>query len=337
MSALDPSRVDEAAVPKRASVVVATRDRPEKLARTLDGLRRQAIGAYEVIVVDDGSDPPLSMLAPDAEPHLRIVRTQGTGRSEARNVGARLASGEILVFIDDDISVRPDFLGCHLGAHDEWSNALVTGAIRLPSEALRTPFGRFRQRLEDQGLPAERGPTPAAGFCAAGNTSMERARFLDLGGFDPALASAEDQDLALRHTAHGGLCCYVPEAEAIHDDDALDIRSYCRRVEWGAEQLIPFLQRHRELPENRRRVQLNGPVDWLREPPGALLRKLAKVALSRRAGLAGLFAIADWFEGSKPQSEALDSLYRLLLGIHLLRGHRAGLKLHAVGSRTAAG
>lgn len=241
-------------------------------------------------------------------------------------MGARAAVGDVLLFIDDDISVGPELSTCHLRAHEEWPEALVAGAIRLPPEALHTPFGLFRQRLEDDGMPQVRGPVQAANFCAAGNTSIRRARFLAVDGFDPELASAEDQDLALRHSSRGGRIVYLPEASGIHEDDALDIRSYCRRAEWGAEALIPFLERHPELPDNRRRIEVNGPLDWASDSPHVLLRKLLKAALGGPTSLAILFGVAGWLERTAPESAALPRLYRLLLGIHLLRGHRAGLR-----------
>ena len=69
-------------------------------------------------------------------------------------------------------------------------------------------------------------------------------------GFDAVLASSEDQDLALRHTATGGRIAFVPEARVVHCDSALDIRSYCRRAEWGAEHMIPFCRRYPDWPAN---------------------------------------------------------------------------------------
>lgn len=217
-------------------------------------------------------------------------------------------------------------MSCHLRAHEEWPEALVTGAIRLPPEALHTPFGRFRQRLEEEGVPQVRGPVQAANFCAAGNTSIRRARFLALDGFNPELASAEDQDLALRHSSRGGRIVYLPEANGIHEDDALDIRSYCRRAGWGAEALVPFLERHPELPENRRRIEMNGPIDWAGDPAPVLARKLLKLALGRRVPLSALFAVAERLERSTPHSAALPRLYRLLIGIYLMRGFAAGFR-----------
>ncbi len=312
-----------------ASVVIATRDRPGALAETLAGVRNQDVGAggCEIVVVDDGSAPPLA--APQGAAHgpsVRLVRTPGAGRSAARNAGARAAAGRLLVFLDDDMSVGPDFVAAHLGAQRDWPGVLAVGAIRLPEQALATPFGRFRQRLEDSGVPTDRGLVAARNACAAGNMSLPRDSFLALGGFDVGLASGEDQDLALRHTAQGGAIAFLPEARAVHRDQALDIRSYCRRVEWGSEGVVAFCRRHVDWPDNRERMRTNGPLRPGRDGAGLTLRKLAKSALATPPGRAALFGVAAALERVAPHTASLERAYRLLLGIHVFRGFRKGLR-----------
>ncbi len=89
---------------------------------------------FEVIVVDDGSKTPLldsfatsCMQVPD---WLIVHRTENRGRSMARNEGAQLAKGEILLFIDDDILLPPDFIKQHACLHDNQSEpCFVHGRI----------------------------------------------------------------------------------------------------------------------------------------------------------------------------------------------------------------
>jgi glycosyltransferase involved in cell wall biosynthesis len=310
----------------RVSVVIPTRDRPDKLAETLEGLRHQTLSAeqYEVVVVDDGSTPPLSLDGSAQGPSLRCVRRAGGGRSAARNAGVAAAQGSLVVFVDDDISVRPPFLALHLGAQQEWPGALVCGAIRLPEAALATPFGRFRQEMEDRGVPRDRGWFASPGACAAGNQSITRLRFEALGGFDETLASAEDQDLALRHVESGGPLAFLPEAGVVHRDDALDLRRYCRRVERGSESLVAFCRKHPERPENRERLRVHGALDLGREPLALSWRKLLRVALAGRVATRALLAAATAVEPLLP-TRLLHVLYRALLGIHIFRGLRRGL------------
>lgn len=312
----------------KASVIIPTHNRADKLADMLDHLRRQSLASdnFEIIVVDDGSSPPVTLAEGARGPRCTLLRMEGLERSAARNRGAGIAEGEVLIFVDDDTVVRHDFVASHLGAHAEWPSALVVGANRLSDAALATPFGQFRQRLELKSLPERRGPTDRPNFCTAQNMSINRDVFRKLEGFAPDIISGEDQDLALRHTSRGGRIVFLPEAMTIHHDAALDVRSYCRRAEWGAHYLIAFCRRHPDWPDNVERERVNGPVRLGREPLKQSLRKLIKRAAASNAILAALFAAATLLERAAPDSPALDRVYRLLLGAHILLGYRKGLK-----------
>ncbi|MFY9572173.1 MAG: glycosyltransferase, partial [Blastocatellia bacterium] len=251
---------------------------------------------------------------------------EGVERSVARNKGAAAARGEKLVFVDDDMTVAHDFLSSHLKAQYEWPGALVVGGVRFSDNVLATPFGSFRKRLEQRGTPGIRGLTSRHNFCTAANLSVSRDSFRSLGGFDDLLRSGEDQDLALRHTSRGGQIAFIPEAEAIHNDSALDLRSYCRRAEWGAEHMVPFCKRYPEWPDNVERDRVNGPIQWDRVPISHNLRKLLKQAITLKPAIAVGFAIAEILERIAPASAVLDRIYRLLLGAHILRGYRKGLR-----------
>jgi len=320
-----------------ASVIIATHNRPEKLAETLSSLTRQdnEAGEYEIIVVDDGSKPPVVIDGGDEYPAAILVRVEALERSAARNRGAAVARGELLIFIDDDISVKPDFVAAHVRAHQDWPGVLAVGAISLPDEAITAPFGRFRQKLERHEVPPARGLTSSRNFCTAANMSISRDVFLALGGFDGSITSGEDQDFALRHTAGGGRIAFLPEAEAVHRDDSLDIRSYCRRAEWGSLNMIPFCRRYPDWPDNVERERVNGPIR-LSAPISETVRKIVKLVLTQRPIASVLFRAASFLEHSAPNSRALDRVYSVLLGIHIFRGYRKGLTLsHSSNQRSA--
>lgn len=310
----------------KLSVVVPTRNRPASLRETVGGLLHQRFPrtCYEIIVVDDGSDRPLTTQDLGGVGHVSVVRIDHGERSLARNRGAQAASGDVLLFVDDDMRPFAGLLQAHRAAHATWPGCLAVGAIRLPDALLEHPFGRFRQALEGHGLPRQRGLVTQANFASAANMSILRERFLALGGFDPALASAEDQDLALRHSAAGGTIAYLPDAVAVHDDSVTSLRAYCRRHEWGAQNAVPFVKRYPDWPENRERMTVNGPVRWREDSPGEVLKKAAKRFLSLPVALETLFASIDLVESRWPSSPQLPRLYRLALGVHLQRGFRRG-------------
>jgi len=316
----------------KLSVIIPTHNRPEKLEQILDCLRRQDVASadYEIIVVDDNSLPPVSLQRIEEGPETLLVRLDEAERSAARNTGAAAARGEILIFVDDDMKVGSEFISNHLRAHEVYPGALVVGAVRLPEEAMATPFGRFRQVLEDSGLPERSGPTSMKNFCTAQNMSIAKVLFFEIGGFESTIVSSEDQDFALRHSTRGGEIVFLPEARAIHCDDALDIRSYCRRAEWGSRNMNPFCLRYPDWPDNIERERVNGPLRFGSEPLSQSLRKIIKSALAMRPVRSTLFGVAALLERAVPESAALDRTYRLLLGAHIFRGYRKGLKLSEV-------
>jgi glycosyltransferase involved in cell wall biosynthesis len=321
----------------RVSVIIPTHNRPGKLATLLGCLRQQdlADADYEIIVVDDNSVPAVTLPSSADGPKVTLVRLDEIERSTARNTGAAVATGEWLVFLDDDMTVEDSFLCRHLSAHMTWPNTLVVGSIRLPDEAGLTAFGRFRQRLEDQGLPQKPGLASMSNFCTAANMSLSRELFLGIGGFDGAIISGEDQDFALRHTASGGRIVFWPEAKGIHWDTSLDIRSYCLRNEWGSKHMIPLCRRYPDRPDNVARHRVNGPLQFGREPFKQSLGKIVKSALAFKAVREILFFIAGRLEQRKDlNGPVLERVYRLLLGAHIFRGYRAGLRLYC-NSETA--
>ena len=99
----------------KLSVVTPTFNKRALLERTLAALRAQELPkgtGWEIVVVDDGStDDTAAWLAAQAavpgSPQLRVVSPGGNvGRARARNLGARAARGQWIVFIDDDIVAR---------------------------------------------------------------------------------------------------------------------------------------------------------------------------------------------------------------------------------------
>ncbi len=316
----------------KLSVIIPTHNRHDKLAMTLECLKHQDVAGYEyeIIVVDDGSSPRVLLPQNGPEPVCTLLRLEGVERSAARNRGSEVADSELLIFLDDDMTVNHDFISDHLRAHDEWPGALIVGSVRLTEEISATPFGRFRQKLEMWGVPVSRGLVSISNFCTASNMSISKRRFRELGGYDESIVSGEDQDLALRHTSNGGRIAFVPEALAVHHDKASDLKSYCLRAESGSEQMIAFCKRHPDWNENIEREGVNGPLRWGREPFLRSARKLVKSALTVRPIVALLFGAAFVLERGSPRSRVLDRVYRLLLGIHILRGYRNGVKRYGL-------
>ncbi len=100
---------DPASSVSPVSVVIATRNRPELLSLAIASVAAQTYpGLIETIIVYDQCEPVLSMAREDPLRPVRVTRTTDrVGLAAARNVGAGLAVGELLAFLDDDDEWEP--------------------------------------------------------------------------------------------------------------------------------------------------------------------------------------------------------------------------------------
>lgn len=119
MGAGERAEDDEPIVPDAAqpllSVIICTHNpRRDLLDWTLDSLRRQTIdpACYELIVVDNNSDPALDAAAldPDGTLGLKVVRESRPGLTFARIGGLNASRAEVLVYVDDDNALAEDYL-----------------------------------------------------------------------------------------------------------------------------------------------------------------------------------------------------------------------------------
>lgn len=93
------------------SVITPTYNRPEILREAIGSLLAQSFADWEMLVVDDGSEPSVQPIVDCyADPRLRYVRLEHAGRSVARNRGLELARGDLIGFLDDDDLYHPDKL-----------------------------------------------------------------------------------------------------------------------------------------------------------------------------------------------------------------------------------
>ena len=168
------------------SVVIATRDRAALLEGALRSLAAQVgAPAIEAIVVDNGSTDATRSVA---EAHgADYVYAAQPNRALARNAGVARASGEIVLFIDDDVVLPPFFVAAHARVHDANTFPhVVTGPIiNVPS-------------VDERPVPTFINASNAF-FCTC-NASLPRNTFQSVGGFDESFDEYgwEDTELGAR-------------------------------------------------------------------------------------------------------------------------------------------
>ena len=117
------------------SVVIPTYNKLSRLQYVIKGLEMQNArrDQFEVIIVNDGSTDQTQQYLESIQPNfaLEVVEQENKGQAVARNKGIAKAKGDIILFIDDDILIPPDFIENHIYAHKMNPNTIVLGKINL--------------------------------------------------------------------------------------------------------------------------------------------------------------------------------------------------------------
>lgn len=224
------------------SVVIPTRDRPERLAETLLALAGETdAGAFEVIVIDDGSAAPSSNLAgvlPPLPYALRFARQEPKGPAAARNLGIGLASGRRILLLGDDTRPAPGCLGRHLaaggGSDTPGADRAVQGFIDWDPTREITPLMAFLAPAGPQFYFAGLRDGQPISFRAVlgSNFSAPRSFFL-AEPFDETFAAAavEDTELAWRWQRRHFPMVFCAGAVAWHHHPYSEIASFLARQE----------------------------------------------------------------------------------------------------------
>jgi GT2 family glycosyltransferase len=206
------------------SVIIPCHGRHRLIADLLRLLEIQTLSRdrREILLVDDGSRPPLASRLPAAlRKNVRILRLRSRrGPAAARNLALEKAGGRIVLFLNSDAVPSPDLLEAHLAAQNGGrENAAVLGRFDShPSCAdlflrlcdlgeLIFPYQRLRPGIVQPG-----------NFFWTCNLSIRRSAVLRAGGFDPEFPypMQDDIELGFRLWKLGTGVIYHPEIECSH-------------------------------------------------------------------------------------------------------------------------
>jgi len=206
------------------SVVVATRNRATKLEACLASF--QSIDAagidWELVVVDNGSSDATAervqhLIASHRYP-LRLLREPAPGVSRARNRGAAESQGRILVFLDDDCYISPEFFRHALRIFADPALGFTAGRVE-PFDETDAPvsiFSMSQAKRFDAGGVILPGEMPGSGF------AVRREAWEQTGGYDERLGpgtrlrASEDVDLQQRLLGAGWAGLYDPTLWVYH-------------------------------------------------------------------------------------------------------------------------
>ncbi|HMP81823.1 MAG TPA: glycosyltransferase [Verrucomicrobiota bacterium] len=196
----------------RISVIVCTYNGSRTLRECLGGLKKVRYPDYEVILVDDGSRDNCADIG--REFGVKVISTPNRGLSSARNTGMEAASGEIVVYLDDDAFPDPDWLYYLAGTFLKTDHAAVGGPnLAPPSDGniaecvVNAPGGPVHVLLTDT----------VAEHIPGCNMAFRKDRLQAIGGFDTAFRVAgDDVDCCWRIQQRGWTIGFSPAALVWH-------------------------------------------------------------------------------------------------------------------------
>ena len=207
-----------------ATVVIPTLDARDLLRDALKSLEGQTVEA-EVVVVDNASTDGTAEMVAERFPGVRLVRNEtNLGFGKAVNRGAGDAAGDILVLVNNDVVLEPDFVERICEPFADEGVGMVAGVLlqggdpgRVDSAGIEIdPTLQSFDYLWNEPVAALEGARDPLGPCG-GAAAYRLAAFREADGFDETFfAYWEDVDLALRLRLAGWRCVLASGARAVH-------------------------------------------------------------------------------------------------------------------------
>jgi len=262
-------QVWRSSAPPQFSIIIPSFQRRDLVVSNVRSLSNQDFKSpFEVIVVVDGStDGSTAALRRLVVPfHLSILEQSNQGVAAARNKGASEAAGEILLFLDDDMSPDPSLLSEHERSRMEGAE-IVFGHLPVhpesPSNFLSSGVKKWAENRAIELSSSE--DTPGFREIIGGQLSIPRELFSAMGGFDTTFTRSgtfgnEDMDLAIRLLKDGRKVAFNPRAIS-HQRYVITPRQYLVQYRQAGRADVILAQKH---PEKAQEIY----DPWAVEYPG---------------------------------------------------------------------
>ena len=259
------------------SIIILNWNKSALTLNCVESVKRYTRTRYEIIVVDNGSDPlELAAIKAGLDQQVRLISlSRNMFFGEGNNIAVEAAHGKFVLFLNNDVTIGSDvtsalirdFAKCFsagaIGPKFLYSNGVTqeAGGFLLPN-GLSLGGGQLGQKID----PHFWRGCHIVDYCSAACLLVERRVFMKIGGFDPLFDPAyyEDCDLCLRLRSIGLYTYFASETEVVHE------KNMTSGDLWGRDKIgriveanhIKFLDRWGYYLENRinGRAQLSDPL-----------------------------------------------------------------------------
>jgi glycosyltransferase involved in cell wall biosynthesis len=221
----------------KISVVIGTYNQKHVLQKTLESLFHQTLSPelYEIQLIDSSSTDGTEAMVAGLKPTCRFdyVRVENQGKTAARNLGIKKATGEIIFLTDADMAADPKLLERHLLAHEKKPNACFEGLTINPDgkpyiKALLWPGKKLKWA-----------------YFLSGNLSIKKTAIVEAGLFDENFKGYgwEDIELGYRLSQMRVPLFYLPSAINHHHHPVSDADMVERKYQMGRSAAL-FYKKH---------------------------------------------------------------------------------------------
>jgi glycosyltransferase involved in cell wall biosynthesis len=247
------------------SFIIPTHNRSASLKKMLEGLERQSypVQNFEVIAVADGCKDDTADMVRNLKTgfHLQLSELPGLGPGGARNTGASVARGTLLIFVDDDMEVCNDFIEQHISKHTN-ENRVVIGYCPLNLESGASLYRKSVREWWEIKFNELRRKGHRFNYedLTSGNFSISSQLFKKLNGFNTIFPCRDDYELGFRLIEAGAEFCFAQEAKSLHNDKVTDLRRSLMRKRVEAKADLEFQKLHPELRNYQAHIFIYGSI-----------------------------------------------------------------------------
>ncbi len=213
------------------SVIIPTKNEEKNIVRCLKSIKKQKYHeSIEIILVDNNS---VDKTVEFAKPYITKVITKGPERSAQRNVGARMAKGKWLLFIDADMELSPDVIEECLGLA---KNRTLTPIVTITEQSIGATFWGKALALEHNCYKYT--------FWLQAARFFPKQYFLKLGGYDENLVAGEDWDITERFRDEGLPNLYTKHSYLTHHEPEVSLLNLLKKEIFYIKHINKYAQKH---------------------------------------------------------------------------------------------